>query len=281
MTPKVLMVGVGKGSWQVRGVEIGRAIGARVTADPSPSDWKWADVCVIVKRGFEAFAATAVRSGVPFIWDAVDFWQQPEDNQATDPVALARRYMGFLAPKSIICATKAMAVDLGGIYIPHHSRPSLTPAHNRDRLEIVAYEGTSKYLGPWRAALETACARLNLTFLVNPPDLRAADLVVAFRGGPWDGPICRRWKSGVKYSNAQAAGRPVLTQAHAAFDEMGCDGRVLEDVGELDASLSAYLDPTTRQLAFEHAQVRAQAYTLRSITVHYKALIADVLRRAA
>lgn len=281
MTPNVLIVGVGKGSWAVRGVQIGKAIGARVTGAATAADWAWADICILVKRAWETFAQTATDAGVPIIWDAVDFWQQPDENHVDDPVALTRRYMGNLSPTAIICATKAMAVDLGGLYIPHHSRPGLMPAPVRTQLQLVAYEGTPKYLGPWRTALESACARVGAAFVVNPPDLRAADLVVAFRGGPWDGPICRRWKSGVKYVNAQAAGRPVLTQAHAAFEETGVDGRIVDDPDDLESAIRAYLDPAVRQAVFEHAQWRAMSYSLRSIAVEYKTLIGDVMRKAA
>ena len=44
----VLMVGAGGGSWQMRGEQLGAAIGARVRLSPTTDDFTWADVVVLV-----------------------------------------------------------------------------------------------------------------------------------------------------------------------------------------------------------------------------------------
>jgi hypothetical protein len=76
----VLIVGNGKGSWQIRGEQLGAAIGARVTSYPKAEDWQWADVAVLVKRAGMIYAPLAQAAGVPIVWDAVDFWRQPTDH---------------------------------------------------------------------------------------------------------------------------------------------------------------------------------------------------------
>ena len=47
----------------------------------------------------------------------------------------------------LIGSTQAMADEIEGVYIPHHYRPGLHARPVRDRIEVIAYEGTRKYLG--------------------------------------------------------------------------------------------------------------------------------------
>lgn len=281
MIGRLLIVGVGSGSWEVRGRQLGGRIGANVTSRPTARDWLSADLCVLVKRAYAEYASTAASYRVPIVWDAVDFWAQPDENVTTDAVALAKRYLGAITPALTIGATQAMADDMGGVYLPHHARPGLTPAPIRTQARVVAYEGTPKYLGTWAKALEIACARLGLAFVINPPDLRAADIIVAFRGERWDGPICRRWKSGVKYVNALSAGRPVLTQASAAQCEIAPHGQVIEQPSELETALSAWMSADARQQAYEDALVRYGAYTLPSVARQYHSILRSALEAAA
>lgn len=278
MKANVLIVGVGGGSWQIRGIQIGEVLGARVTANPKADDWRWADVCILVKRALSTFAADAYAFEVPIVWDALDFWFQPEENTVSVADMVARPRINS---DVVIGATQAMADDFGGVYIPHHSRPRLSPAPICDRMQVVAYEGTKKYLGSWHKALETVCTRLGLTFVVNPPDLRHADLVVAFRGEQHDGPICRRWKSGVKYVNALAAGRPILTQPSAAYDELQTPGMVVHDVDGLEAAISYYLPRSVRQGVLNECISRAPEFDRVNIARSYRTVIESALQVAA
>lgn len=283
MSANVLIVGSGHGSWEIRGKQIGDVLSAVVTSSPTTSQWEWADVCILVKRAITQFAPTAHAFRVPVIWDALDFWKQPDDNGATaeQAIEMGRAVMRRTGPALVIGATQAMANDLGGVYLPHHSRPRLAARPVRERLEVVAYEGTPKYLGSWRSALEQACARLGLTFVVNPPDLSDADLVVAFRGERWDGPICRRWKSGVKCVNALAAGRPLVTQSSAAAAEIAAPGAVVEDPVALETTLASFLPRSVREAVAETCRERSAAYTRAAIARRYRAAISTVLSQTA
>lgn len=282
MSANVLIVGGGNGSWQIRGVQIGAVLGARATSNPTADDWRWADVCILVKRAVCKFAATAHIFDVPIVWDALDFWNQPEANSLTPEEALFQfAYSDVFHPAIVIGATQAMADDFGGVYIPHHSRPGLTPAPVRERIKVVAYEGTRKYLGSWHKALETVCARLGLTFVVNPPDLRHADLVVAFRGEQHDGPICRRWKSGVKCVNALAAGRPLITQPSAAYDELQTPGMVVHEPADLEAAFLAYAPTSVRQSVAAECASLAPGFDRTAVARLYRDVIEATLRQAA
>lgn len=280
----VLFVGSGHGgSWQIRGLQIGKALGARVTSRPMDADWHWADLVVLVKHAAEQYGADARASGARIVWDVLDWWKQPEQNQCdiqdviNDIHAIQREFR----IDALIGATQAMADELGGICIPHHSRPGLRPLKVRDRIGLVAYEGTPKYLGSWRRAIETICFERNIRFAVNPPDLAEADVIVAFRGEQWDGPICRRWKSGVKYANAIALGRPVLTQRSEAFFEVGTCGALVDAPSALAGMLDLFASRQARQAAYEKAMERAPEFSLETAVQRYRHLFAQVLERAA
>lgn len=280
----VLMVGTGAGgSWQVRGVQLGRAIGACVTSSPTQADVDRADVIVLVKRAIYSAAALVRGSGKLVIWDAVDFWRQAYENstQITDHVATVKRLQADAGVSLVIGATKAMADAVGGVYLPHHSRPGLTPQAPRTDAKVVAYEGQQKYLGPWCKALETACRALGLTFVVNPPDLREADIVVAVRGGKHDGAVCQEWKSGVKLVNALCAGKPVLSQRSAAFREIQPHGIPVDDPKFLTEQIRYAMSFEARQQAYEVGKARAWEFLLETVASQYQSIIQSVLRRAA
>jgi hypothetical protein len=241
MKPRhILIVGGEKGSWEVRGHQLGAAVGARRTVQPTGLDWDWADVVVFVKRAAFFYAEMAKRR------------DQPHANHrpSADLLPDVKRCQTILGNVTLIGATQAMAEDIGGVYLPHHSRPILSARPANARAHVVAYEGRVKYLGAWGPALKSACARLGLQFEINPTSLSDADIVVAFRHGDWDGEVCRRWKSGVKYANAIAAGRPVITQPCAAFDEMQPPGYAIEDISLLEDAIRALLPLSVRQDAF-------------------------------
>lgn len=217
------------------------------------------------------------------VWDMLDFWTQPSGNaksqaDLTDMVDEIKRE---LQPDLLIAATKAMAEDLGGVYLPHHSRPELAPRPPRARLQLVGYDGNSRYLGTWREALTRACDTLGLTFVENPADLHQVDLFVAFRDGIFDGWACRRWKSGVKYVNAIASGRPIVSQPSAAFDEIAPVGEVVTKHSQLVDVLAGWRSLETRELAYQDGLRRAGAYTLEAVAKRYRAILAAHLREAA
>ncbi|MGE0362799.1 MAG: glycosyltransferase [Vicinamibacterales bacterium] len=268
-----LFVGVGAGSWDVRGRQLGGAVGARVTIAPTAADLAWADVVVLVKRAIATFGAAVRRCGRPAVWDVLDVWQQPTQNamREAEAVALVRRvaWPGL----ALIGATKAMAGAIGGTYLPHHAWPGLTPAPAREHVRVVAYQGAPHYLGRWAGWLATACGARGWQFVINPKDLREADILVAFRDGPWDGWICREWKSGVKVVNALAAGRPILGQPSAAMREIGAAGTVLETPEALNDALETWADYEARARVAEVALDRSLAYRLDSIATMYRTVL--------
>jgi len=111
---------------------------------------------------------------------------------------------------------------------------------------------------------------------VNPPDLSKVDILVALRDGPWDGWICREWKSGVKLVNALAAGRPVLTQASAAWGEVQPVGSVLASPRDLDVALDLWADREARRETARMSQTAA--YTLSTVADSYRTMLAGVLK---
>lgn len=285
MTPRVLIVGAdGRGSFEVRGRQLGAAIGARVTTQPKAGDWLWADVVVLVKRAALEWGQTAVHTRMPIVWDVLDYWRQPNENSM--PVEeLRQRILGLrdsLGITTTIGATQSMADAIGGVYLPHHSRPGLAPAPPRTGgTLIVGYEGQAKYLGTWRRALEQACARLEMVFVVNPSDLRAVDVVVALRGESWDGEVCREWKSPVKFVNALVSGRPVLTQPCAGFDEVSPVGLAIDSPDSLVGSLRILSSLSCRQDAYEMAVRRRQEFHLKTTAARYHDILVNAAARVA
>lgn len=271
----ILIVGSGKGSWTMRGIQIGQALGARVTSEPTDRDWSWAERVILVKRAGFTFAARAQASGVPIVWDALDFWRQPVDNPQTESSALRllRQALLTIKPMLVIGATESMAKAAGGVCIPHHGRMGLSPMPPRERFRVIGYDGNSVYLGRWEAALRTICAQRDWSFVVNPPDLSAVDLLVAFRDGQWDGWMCQQWKSGVKLVNAIMAGRPIVTQDTAAWREIRPSGLWVPNADHLIEALELWISPAARQAVYEECQQRASAFTLDAIADRYRAVL--------
>jgi hypothetical protein len=281
MTPKILFVGYGQGSWEVRGRQIGKALGARATSTPTADDWRWADVAILVKRAVDQWGSVAKGKNIPVIWDVLDYWQQPEQNQQ-QPYAYSgaiKRIAKSNGIDRLIGATQAMADDIGGVYIPHHYRPGLPLTEPRGRVRVIAYEGTRKYLGAWLAEMERCAAARDMRVAVNPSTITEADVIVSFRHGVWDGPICRRWKSGVKFVNALAAGKPVIAQSCAAMDEIDPVGVRVESVlrfGDVLGSVDAIRDE-----AYQVAKVRRREFAIETIAAQYRSLACSVLEVAA
>ncbi len=280
---KILIVGAGKGSFEMRAQQLGAALGARVTSTPSEADVRWADVVVLIKKHAVQWAPLVQRIGKPIVWDALDCWRQPAENQADERQALAilRNQIKVIKPALVIGATEAQAAACGGVYLPHHSWAGLTPTPAREHVSIVGYEGNPLYLGRWKAAIEKECATRGWTFVINPPDLRAVDLFVSFRDGPWDGWICREWKSGVKIVNAIAAGRPIVSQPSAAMRELQPAGTVLDAFNAVAGAFDAWTPAPARVTAAEQAAGRAQGFTRGAIATQYQQVLAGVAASTA
>jgi hypothetical protein len=276
----VLILGLGKASTAIRGHQLGGMIGARSRSRLTPEDLAWADLVVLIKRGGVFWAHEVRAAKKPIVWDALDFWLQPEQNAYTKEQAAAELALQLhqIQPVLTIGATQAMGRALDGAYLPHHANPTLLAKPPREVVRIVAYEGVEKYLGRWRNALGRECQRRGWVLLVNPPNLADADLVVAFRDGAHDGWMCQNWKSGVKCVNAIAAGRPLITQPSAAFDEIDPAGCTIEDMGDLSRALDEWAPFVKREAVWKDSATRKE-FALPKIAADYKALLERVAVR--
>lgn len=276
---KILMVGSGgKGSMVVRGQQLGQAIGARVVPVPSAADLEWADLVILVKRNGLDWASRVQHARKPIVWDAVDFWEQPEQNALSerDAKALLQRCIQKIKPTLVIGATEAMALAAGGAYLPHHAWPNLRPTPARGEVKTVGYQGKRKYLGKWAKAVKAECDRRGWTFVLDPIGLRSCDLLVAFRDGQWDGWMCQEWKSGVKLVNALTAGRPIVTQNSAAWREIRPAGVVIEKPEELPEAFDCWTGVDARQMA---TQGTFEPYALPAVAMNYRMLLEKTFAR--
>lgn len=272
----VLIIGSGHGSFEVRGKQLGAAIGARVKSSPSPEDLTWADVVVLIKHAGPKWAGTVRRAGKPVVWDALDFWRQPQDNayNERDARLMLKGALTLVRPTLFIGATQAMAEAGEGAYLPHHAWPSVYPRPIRERVLTVSYDGTKKYLGKWATLIQKECARRGWLFEINAPDHCSGDILVAFRDGQWDGWMCQQWKSGVKLVNAIAAGRPIITQPSAAFDEIQPIGATVSNERSLGAALDAWAPVARRRVGRS-----IREYDRSEVAEKYRVILESVLVR--
>lgn len=275
----VLIIGSGKGSWQIRGVQLGAAIGARVRTEPTKADVEWADRVVLVKRALKTWGLQVRRwTKAPIVWDAVDFWAQPSQNglDRDAAIAMANDYMRQVSPELVIGATQAMADDLGGVYVPHHANPAIKAKPVRASVQTVAYEGGEVYLGRWRKWISDECAKRGWRFVLNPPSIADADLLVAFRDGDRDGWICREWKSGVKHVNAMAAERPFITQESAAWLEVMPYATIVEHGEKLGDAFDRCAPMMVRVETAHVLRSRSERYRLSHVADQYREVLEDV-----
>lgn len=261
----------------MRAVQLARELGARVASSPTSADCRWADAIVLVKKAAAAVSQVRSYTTAPVIWDALDFWQQPAQNNLTRAGALAllRDWRHRINPSLFVGATDAMASDGAGVYLPHQARIGLAPTPARDRVHAVGYDGNELYLGRWRGWLMDACRARGWTFVINPPDLSAMDVLVALRDGPWDGWMCRQWKSGVKLVNAIVAGRPIVTQDSAAWRELQPDGSIIETREDLEVALDTWACYGRRMSVAASSERRYQALSIPALAATYRSLIAS------
>lgn len=224
---RILMTGKGvSGSWAIRGVQLGTAIGARVIPMASREDCRLSDVIVAVKRVPDVLLDAIRRSGVPWVWDVVDSYPQPECSSWGREQSLRwlRKELDRLRPNGVIWPNARMHDDAawGGPQevIYHHHRPGIKVNPIRDRIQTIAYEGSPRYLEGWERAIAEECHRLDAAWIVNPDDLSAADVVLAIRGEGWNGYPQQHWKSNVKLANAHASGTPFIGMPEDGYQEM-------------------------------------------------------------
>ena len=247
----ILMTGRGtSGSWQIRGVQLGRALGATVM--PEARDVAPYDAVVLVKRPTPDLLQRLHAAEVPIIWDVVDAWPQPSGNEWSGHACRywLRNMVEHLRPAGIVAATQKMARDLVAITdapviaLPHHARPGLRRNPTHAEVRTVGYEGGEQYIERWRPVIEAECRRRGWSFVTQPAELADVDIVLALRDSTGYAP--REWKSGVKLANAQGSGTPIVCCREAGYLETQSGGEQWADTPE---QLAAAFDALTPQAA--------------------------------
>lgn len=269
---KILVTGRGtSGSFEIRGRQLGAAIGATVEACATKP--KGFDLAIVVKRCPSDLLHRLRQAGVPIVYDVVDGWPQPAGNLWDRGQCLAwlRGKVAELNPVGIVAATRAMAEDcaefgLPVLALPHHARPGQRRNPLRERVRTVGYEGGEQYLGRWRGVLERECDARGWAFWVNPPALADLDIVVAMREA--DGYAPRKWKSNCKLGNAQGSGTPSVMNREAGYLETAGPEQLFADT---DAELRDALDALTPHEARRAQVAQYRAPMLEPIAAQYRA----------
>lgn len=218
---KILTTGKGtSGSWQVRGVQLGGAVGKAIPK-ASLEECQKADIIVFVKRNTHIFFYdNMLGSGKPWVWDLVDLYPQPECSSWDRDRAIewAKIKINGNKPYGIIYPNRKMMEDVGipGTVIYHHCRPNAPINPIREKVRIVGYEGGLQYLGKWRGLIESECKRRGWRFRTDIP-LHEMDIVVAFRDDC--GYVQKSWKSNIKLANAHGTGTPFVGNSESGYDE--------------------------------------------------------------
>lgn len=235
---KLLFTGRGgAGAWTIRGEQLGHACNAKVKPLATLGDVQAADVTVVVKRVPETLLQSL--RGRPWVYDIVDAYPQPESARWTQDEAVewVSRHIAKLNPSAVIWPNQRMRDDCDdgrpGMVLPHHHRPGIKRNPIRKDVCTVGYEGAAAYLDGWTPAIDRECKRRGWRFVVNPLHLADLDIVLAVRGGQWDGYAARNWKSNVKLANAHGSGTPFVGQAECGYMETasGCEYWVAEPQG--------------------------------------------------
>jgi hypothetical protein len=256
---KVLVTGSGNsGSWQIRGEQLGSEIGAVVKSRRviSHLDIQAADLVVVVKRVDSKVLRMIREAKKPWVFDAVDFYPQPECATWSKEVAIrwVKNRITEYRPNAIVWPNGQMMEDcntgLTETVIYHHYRPGI--AINPIRLEIktIAYEGGEQYLGGWLQEITRECERRGWAFVVNPRNMADIDVVLAVRDVR--GYAQRSWKSNVKLANAHASGTPFIGSPECGYIETATGKeRWIISLSDLTQMLDDLEDYNTRKAISE------------------------------
>lgn len=228
---KTIITGKGSsGSWQVRGVQLGGAIGADVY--PRSGNFEGYDRVICVKRIPKETVQALKERDRPWVWDIVDAWPQPEGNSWSRKQAIAwlKGEISALQPSAIVFPTSQMLLDscwIGpSLVLPHHAWPKYKPRELRSSVLAIGYEGGMQYLGKWLEPLHRECNRRGWVFSHNDR-LETCDIAVALRDT--SGYPCANWKSNCKLANIQALGIPAICSPEKGYIEFGSGKEIFID----------------------------------------------------
>lgn len=271
---RMLITGRGtSGSFTIRGVQLGQAIGAAVLRDAR--DISPYEAVVLVKRPTSELLWHIHGARVPLIWDVVDSYPQPHGNDWDRAQCLAWLHdtVTLIRPAGIVAATGEMARDLESmtdapvLTLPHHARPGLRRNPIRDEVRTVGYEGAEHYITRWRGHIERECARRGWRFEMQPAELADVDIVLALRDATGYAP--RSWKSNVKLANAQGSGTPIVCCREAGYMECATGGEQWADTPQQLAHAFDVLTPVEARRNAS-AKLRAATPHLHTIAETYR-----------
>ncbi len=221
---KILVTGTGRcGSWEIRGKQLGEAMGANVIPNASQRECTQADMIILVKRTSLDTLGHIKRSGKPWVWDVVDAWPQRPGQELSKTFAMkwVAELLEYYNPTGVVWPTLKMANDVDwangpSTVLPHHYNPRYRAEKMRDIPSVVAYEGCERYLGKWRSIIDQEAVRQGMQFIVNDV-LERADVGVAVRDTLSYPDL--NWKSNVKLANLHALGIPALCTRESGYVE--------------------------------------------------------------
>lgn len=277
---KILFTGKGgtSGSWIVRGEQLGAAIGAKIVPNATQEAIREADCTVVVKRTPEPVIRALRSCKAKWVFDVIDGFPQPQSSAWSkgEAVKWMRYKLNDLKPSGIIWPNHKMQqdcdLDIPGLVLPHHHRPNIRNNLISEKVQTVGYEGGAQYLAEWRPALEAECKRRGWKFVVNPKELADLDIVVAFRGGEWNGYVTQNWKSAIKLANAHASGTPFVGAPEMGYLENATGA---EYWAETPSQLPTCFDWLEDQSAREqiHDRFQQAAYPVEKAAADLKAWV--------
>lgn len=282
---KCLVTGSGaSGSWEIRGRQLGAAIGATVLADAPAAVIRAHDLVVLVKRPPAALLQRIHAARATLVWDVVDAWPQPAGNGWAQQQCTAwlREQLRYVRPHAVVAATAAMAEDVRSVVgdvlaLPHHARPGMPINPVRGAIRVVGYEGSERHLGAWYEVVSGEAHRRAWQFVVNPPRLADVDVVVALR--ELEGYAPRRWKSNVKHANAAGSGTPFIGCRELGYLEQACGAeRWADNPRELAEAFDALETHEARSSAAR--ALLAVAPRIDDVAARYAVWLQEVLRCA-
>lgn len=275
----LLVTGKGtSGSWAVRGEQLGNALGATVKPNATARDMKRIDLAIVVKRTPETVIQSIRSAGIPWVYDIMDAYKQPQSSQWTRDQAIgwAKGLIEGLKPSAVIWPNQRMREDcdtgLPGMVLRHHHRPGIASNPIREKVTCIGYEGSAAYLERWRPLIDAECVRRGWRFEVNPKSLTDLDIVLAVRGGQWEGYVPRHWKSNVKLANAHGSGTPFVGQQECGYLETASGAEYwAEDRASLAMSLDWLESRSTREQVSD--RFRQCAYPVEKAAEDLKAFL--------
>lgn len=255
---------------------------------PSRHDLAGADAVVIVKRVALDTLAMIRETGLPIVYDPLDFWPQPKAwwrlssraqriGSRDEAAMLFRDHFATYAPDLILSVTQKMADDLSVLGYPtatiyHHADPRLSDAESyaRERdgqAKALLYFGNRAYLREWRAIIDDAAKSAGARFMTLDPSKGgfarppAANAMIAVRGGRDGCWISRSWKSNVKAATAAQLGLPLIAWPEAAYRETAPEAYWFEDRASLRTAVAEAMSAEARPVQHRFtAETAADAY---------------------